>query len=133
MVLDTAVRVLLAGGFLMLAAGVVTGLMMGRLRAVEPDTPKYLRFAHLSAYQQAPILFGLVVAVWASDWSAWLDTLGASLVVVGALLLTTKDLVNHARGVNDEFRERGPGYVLGIVMLPLHVGGITVLGIGALS
>lgn len=54
--------------------------------------PKYLRLAHLSGYQQAPTLFGLVLAVLASDWSAWLDTLGASLVVAGALLLTSKDL-----------------------------------------
>jgi hypothetical protein len=110
MIMDTASRILLSGGFVMLLAGIVTGVMMSRLRSTEPATPKYLRFAHLSGYMQAPILFGLVVAVAASDWSPWLDTLGATLVVTGAGLLTAKDLVNHARGVRDEFREKDVGY-----------------------
>lgn len=133
MTIDTASRILLAGGFVMLLAGIVTGVMMSRVRTVEPHTPKYLRFAHLSGYMQAPILFGLVIAVAASQWSPWLDTLGATLVVAGAGLLTAKDLVNHANGVNDEFREKGLGYALGAAMLPLHAAGVVILGIGALT
>lgn len=133
MTVDTASRILLAGGFVMLLAGIVTGLMMSQVRTTAPHVPKYLRFAHLSGYQQAPILFGLVLAVAASDWSAWLDTLGASLVVAGAVLLIGKDLVNHVRGVTDEFRERGPGYNMGALMFPIHVAGVAILGWGALT
>lgn len=133
MVIETASRILLWGGFVMLLAGIATGLMMSRVRATEPDTPKYLRFAHLSGYMQAPILFGLVVAVAASEMPSWLETLGASLVVAGAVLLTAKDLINHARDVSDEFREKGLGYSLGAVMFPLHLSGIVILGIGALT
>jgi hypothetical protein len=130
---DTATTILLAGAFAMLAAGFATGALMGRVRAAAPTVNKYLRFAHLSGYQQAPILLGLVVAVQVSDWQPWLDTVGAALVVVGAILLTAKDLVNYARGVSDEFRERGPGYVLGAVMAPVHVAGIALLAVGALT
>ena len=133
MTIDTAARILLWGGFVMLIAGIATGLMMSRIRATEPEVPKYLRFAHLSGYMQAPILFGLVVAVAASDLTPWLETLGASFVVAGAVLLTTKDLVNHARSVGDEFREKGLGYSLGAAMFPLHLIGVVILGIGALS
>lgn len=133
MIIDTASRILLWGGFGMLIAGIVTGLLMSRIRATEPDTPKYLRFAHLSGYMQAPILFGLVIAVAASDLTAWLEILGASLVVAGAVLLTSKDLLNHARGVRDEFREKGLGYSLGAIMFPLHLAGVLILGIGALT
>ena len=133
MVIETASRILLWGGFVMLLAGIATGLMMSRVRETEPDTPKYLRFAHVSGYMQAPILFGLVVAVAASEMPSWLETLGASLVVAGAVLLTAKDLINHARDVSDEFREKGLGYSLGAVMFPLHLSGIVILGIGALT
>ena len=133
MVIETASRILLWGGFVMLLAGIATGLMMSRVRATDPDTPKYLRFAHLSGYMQALILFGLVVAVAASEMPSWLETLGASLVVAGAVLLTAKDLINHARDVSDEFREKGLGYSLGAVMFPLHLSGIVILGIGALT
>lgn len=133
MIIDTASRILLWGGFVMLIAGIVTGLMMSRIRTTEPETPKYLRFAHLSGYMQAPILFGLVLAVAASDLAAWLEILGASLVVAGAVLLTTKDLVNHTRDVRDEFREKGLGYSLGAIMFPLHLAGVVILGIGALT
>jgi hypothetical protein len=106
--------------------------MMSQFRTTEPEVPKYLRFAHLSGYGQAPILFGLVLAVMASDWSPWLDTLGASLVVAGAVLLTSKDLVNHVRGVTDEFRDKGLGYTLGALMFPVHLVGVVILGVGAL-
>jgi len=133
MTIDTATRVLLWGGFLMLVAGIITGLMMSRIRATEPDIPKYLRFAHLSGYMQAPILFGLVVAVAASDLSPWLETLGASLVVAGAVLLTVKDLVNHLLGVTDEFRQKGAGYALGAAMFPVHTIGVGLLAYGALT
>jgi hypothetical protein len=133
MIIDTASRILLAGAFAMLLAGFVTGVMMSRVRTDHPETPKYLRYAHLSGYMQAPILFGLVIAVAASDWSPWLDTLGAALVVAGAGLLTAKDLANHALGVTDEFVDKGIGYAIGAVMFPLHVAGVVILGIGALG
>lgn len=133
MAIDTASRILLAGAFVMLLAGMVTGVMMSRIRTREPGTPKYLRYAHLSGYMQAPILFGLVIAVAASDWSPWLDTLGATLVVAGAGLLTAKDLTNHALGVTDEFADKGAGYTLGAIMFPLHAAGVVILGIGALA
>lgn len=44
-----------------------------------------------------------------------------------------KDVVNHTSGVRDEFREKGLGYRLGAVMLPLHLARVIVLGIGALT
>lgn len=131
--LTAAGAVLLGGGFLMLAAGIATGVVMGQVRQEQPDTPKYLRLAHLSGYQQAPILFGLVWAVAVSGWADWIDLTGAVLVVVAAILLTAKDLVNNAQGVTDEFVEKGLGYKLGVVMGPLHLAGVAILAVGAFT
>ena len=106
MAITAAEKVLIAGGVLNLAHGVLLGYPIVVIRVKgAPATPKYLLAAHVGALLQAAVLLGLV---WAARLSTlgpgWLD-LAAWLVVVASALVATKDTVNWLTGVNDEFGE----------------------------
>jgi hypothetical protein len=104
MVITASEKVLIAGGVLNLAYGMLLGYPITVIRAKgAPATPKYLMAAHLSVLLHAAILLGLV-------WAARLSTLGpgwndvaAWLLVVSSALIAAKDTVNWLTGVQDEF------------------------------
>ena len=128
-----AEKVLIAGGVLSLAYGVLLGYPITVIRVKgAPATPKYLMAAHLSTLLHAAVLLGLV-------WAARLSTLGpgwqdvaAWLVVISPALIATKDTVNWLTGVQDEFSEK-PKYaapLAGLAGLAETIGiGIFLVGV----
>ncbi len=131
--ITAAEKVLIAGGVLNLAYGILLGypITVTRVKGA-PATPKYLMAAHVGALLHAAVLFGLV-------WAARLSTLGpgwqdvaAWLVVVSSALIAAKDTVNWLTGVQDEFSEK-PKYaapLAGLAALAETIGiGIFVAGV----
>jgi hypothetical protein len=132
MAITAAEKVLIAGGVLNLAYGVLLGYPITVIRVKgAPATPKYLMAAHIGALLHAAILLGLV-------WAARLSTLGpgwldvaAWLVVVSSALIAAKDTLNWLTGVQDEFSEKAktvPFAALAAVGEPIGIG-IFVVGV----
>lgn len=117
----------------LLFSGAVTGFFMSRIRLDQPDTPKYLRFAHLASYGQAPILLGVVVVLGFSGMSQGFDTATAIVFSAGAVLLVVKDLVNWLAGTRDEFVEQTAGYKIALLFGPVHVVGLVMVAIAAVT
>jgi hypothetical protein len=132
MAITVAEKVLIVGGALNLAYGVLLGYPIVVIRARgAPATPRYLMAAHLSVLLHAAVLLGLV---WAARLSAlgpgWLEV-AAWLVVVASALVAAKDTVNWLTGVQDEFGEKSRAAPLGgLAALPETIGvGIFVVGV----
>ncbi|MDR3033514.1 MAG: hypothetical protein LBV78_10475 [Kitasatospora sp.] len=110
----SAEKVLIAGGVLNLAYGVLLGypLTMTRVKGATA-APRYLMAAHLGTLLHAAVLLGLA---WAARLSAlgagWLDV-AAWLVVVSSALVAAKDTLNWLTGVQDEFTEKAKTTLLG--------------------
>jgi hypothetical protein len=107
MAITVAEKVLIVGGVLNLAYGVLLGYPITVNRAKgAPDTPKYLMAAHVGTLLHAAVLLGLVWAVRLSALGqGWLDV-AAWLVVVSSALVAAKDTLNWLTGVKDEFSEK---------------------------
>ncbi len=131
--MTTADEILVLTGLGLLFLGVLTGVAMSAQRQQGPTTNRYLTLAHLAAYMQAPILFGLVLALQLSDLTAWWETLAATLSGVGAVLLVLKDTVNWRQGVVDEFAEQSLGFRIAVPMVACQVVGLTIISVGAVS
>ena len=127
--MTTATTILAATAVALLLVGAVTGIAMARQREDGPDTDTYLRFAHLAAYGQAPILLGVIVLLDHATPSPTLATVSAVTLASSAVLLVAKDLVNWRTGTRDEFAEHGTGYRIGLVFGPVHLVAIVALGI----
>jgi len=132
MAITAAEEVLIAGGVLNLAYGVLLGYPITVIRAKgAPATPKYVLAAHVGTLLHAAILLGLV-------WAARLSTLGpgwqdvaAWLVVVSSALIAAKDTLNWLTGVQDEFSEKAktvPLAALAALGEPIGIG-IFVVGV----
>ena len=104
-----------------LAWALLTGLAWSRARRSGNEASKYLRFAHVGPLMQAPILLGIAVALSVSGLSRTLNTFTAAIWVASATLLTGKDTLNWAMGVEDEFRTRPPGFYVGAVSVVAYV------------
>ena len=133
MAVTAAEKMLIAGGVLNLAYGVLLGypIVVTRVKGA-PAASRYLMAAHLSTLLHAAVLLGLV-------WAARLSTLGpgwtdvaAWLVVASSALVAAKDTVNWLTGVQDEFSEK-PTYaapLAGLAALAEPIGiGIFVAGV----
>jgi hypothetical protein len=98
MAITAAEKVLITGGVLNLAYGVLLGYPITVIRAKgAPAAPKYLMAVHVGALLHAAVLLGLV-------WAARLSTLGrgwqevaAWLVVASSALVAAKDTLNWLR------------------------------------
>ncbi len=127
MAITTAEKVLITGGLLNLAYGVLLGYPITVIRAKgAPAAPKYLIAVHVGALLHAAVLLGLA-------WASRLSTLGpgwqdvaAWLVVVSSALIAAKDTLNWLTGVKDEFGEKpryaAPSGALGAAAMTAGVG-----------
>ena len=89
-----AEELLVLGGVINLIYGFITGFILAVIRQKQAVAPKYLMFAHIGPLMQGAMLLGLVFAVQMSTLADGVETAGAALLVVGALLLATKDTIN---------------------------------------
>lgn len=129
--MDAASKILVVGGVLNLAFGLLTGLVLGGLRSRNPDADqKYLLTAHKAGLQQGFMLLGLTFAVMLSPLSNGVETLAAGLLAASTAFLDISALVNWRQGVRDEFKERTLGLQLGGVSGLLAVAGLAILIFG---
>jgi hypothetical protein len=132
MAITIAEKVLIVGGVLNLAYGILLGYSIAVIRAKgAPATPRYLMATHISTLLHAAVLLGLA---WAARLSAlgpgWHD-LAAWLLVASSALIAAKDTLNWLTGVQDEFGDKAKTAPLGVLgALGETVGaGIFVAGI----
>ena len=130
--METAAKLLVVGGVLNLAYGVVTGLLLTNVRMRRPEAPRYLVLAHLGPLMQGPILLGLAVAVALSDLPASLETLAASLLIANSVAIAAGDTLNWTGGVRDAFAERSAGFYLNAAGAMLFAVGLLIILIGVL-
>lgn len=131
--MTTANAILILTAVALLFSGAATGFFMSRIRLSAPETPKYLRFAHLASYGQAPILLGVVVVLGFSGMSEGFNTATAVVFSAGAILLVVKDLINWVAGTRDEFVEQTAGYKIALLFGPVHVIGLVMVAITAIT
>jgi hypothetical protein len=128
--MDTASRILIAGGVFNLAYGFATGIPLTIARARSPNASKYLVFAHVGPLMQGPMLLALTAAVALSPLSAAWETAAAWMLVGGSAALAFKDTLNWLQGIKDEFKEKPPGFAFGAISAVLSVGGLGILIVG---
>lgn len=131
--METAEKVLIVGGVLNLGYGVVTGLIISRLRSRGPDVPRHLTLAHIGPLMQGPMLLALVIALALSSLTSGLETLAAWLLVGGSFGIAAGDTLLWLGGAKDAFAERPPGFFLQAIGGPLSGAGITIVTIGVLK
>ena len=117
--METAAKILILGGVLNIAYGLLTGIPASMIRMKSPTYPKYLRFVHIGALMWGPILVSLALAIQLSTLGETLELAAAWLMVIASVLLDGKDTLNWLQGVQDEFAEKPP--------LPLLMGGLSAL------
>ncbi|MGE0599987.1 MAG: hypothetical protein AB7J35_10035 [Dehalococcoidia bacterium] len=131
--MESAEKVLIVGGSLLLVYAFATGFIMGTVRGREATAPKYLILAHMEPLMQGSMLLGLVWAVQLSDLSNGIETFAASLMVAAAWIQGVKELVNWRQGIEDEFRERPfPGFWAARIQSPIASVGLLILVFGVL-
>ena len=108
--METAAKILIVGGVLNLAYGVLTGLVLTNVRMRSAQAPRYLTLAHLGPLMQGPMLLGLALATGLSSLAGALETVAASLLVAGSAGIAAGDTLNWVGGVGDAFAERAPGF-----------------------
>lgn len=131
--MDTAGRLLILGGVLNIAFGLVNGIPIAMQRQTKPDYSKYLRLIHVGALMWGPILISLAVALTLSPLDAQLETFAAALMVAASVLLSAKDTINWRMGVKDEFAEklRVP-QILGALFFLTSLLSIAIITVGVL-
>lgn len=130
--METAAKVLIVGGVLNLAYGVITGLFLTNVRMRSPEAPRYLTLAHIGPLMQGPMLLGLVIALGLSSLAGGIETLAAWLLVAGSVGIAAGDTLNWTGGVGDAFAERSRGFVLQAVGGALTGVGVLIVLIGVL-
>ncbi|MBK9126075.1 MAG: hypothetical protein IPM16_23505 [Chloroflexi bacterium] len=104
--MDDASKLLILGGVLNIAFGLVNGIPIALQRQSQPDYSKYLRLIHVGALMWGPILISLVLALQLSPLDAGIELVAAGLMVAASILLNVKDTLNWRMGVKDEFAEK---------------------------
>ena len=128
--MDAAAKVLIVGGVLNLAYGVLTGLALTNVRMRSPEAPRYLTLAHIGPLMQGPMLLGLAVALGLSSLAGGIETLAAWLLVAGSIGIAAGDTLNWLGNAGDAFAERSPGFVLQVIGGPLTGVGLLIVLIG---
>jgi hypothetical protein len=114
-----AAKILVLGGVLNIAYGLMTGIPAGIIRQNNPSYSKYLRFAHIGALMWGPILISLALAVELSPLGARVELIAAGLMVFASVALGAKDTMNWLMRVEDEFVQ--------MPRLPIALGGLSAL------
>ncbi len=129
--MDTATKVLIVGGVLNLAFGLLVGALLAGLRLRNPAAEhRHLLTAHQAGLQQGLMLLGLTWAVALSPLAAGPETLAAGLLAASSAFLDLAAVVNWALGVRDEFQARSPGLAAGVLSALLSVPGLAILAWG---
>lgn len=112
-----AEKILIVGGVLNIAYGLLIGIPVAIIRLNSPTYSKYLRVVHIGALMWGPILISLSLALVLSTLDESIELVAAWLIVIASILLNAKDTINWLMGTNDEFAEKP--------RLPILLGGLS--------
>lgn len=129
--MDTASQILIVGGMFILAYGFALGIPMAMARDKAPRAPRYLIAAHLAALIQGGMILALTIAYDFSTLSSWIETVAASLFIVGVVLFDLGLTINWLQNVKDAFGEKSLGYKISSAGTPLVLisAGIVLYGV----
>ena len=95
-----------------------------------PAAPRHVVTAHLAAIIQGAVHLGLTTAVGLATLPAWVEVLGALLLVSGSALFVAGATLNWLQRVGDHFAARSVGWRLLWGSGPLHLTGLAVVVVG---
>lgn len=119
----TATELLVVGGTSVLMLGFLLGIPMAAARSEAPRAPRYLFAAHLAAIIQGGLLLALTIAFHFSVLSLWIETVAASLLLLGVVAFDLGLVVDWLQGVEDAFGESSLRNKVSTVGAPLILGG----------
>lgn len=132
--MESAAKILIIGGVLNIAYGLLTGIPAGIIRQNSPTYSKYLRFVHIGALMWGPILISLALAIELSTLNTNIEQVAAILMVTASVLLNAKDTLNWLMRVDDEFAEKPPLPLLfGVLSSLASLIGIAIIIVGVLQ
>lgn len=131
--MDTAAKILIAGGVIALAYGFALGVPLAMARMKVADAPRHLQAAHLESIIQAAVMLGLSVALSLSDLDANIETLAASLIVAGFAFSAAGATLNWRQRVGDQFAQRSLGWKLQAASGTISIVGAAIFVVGVLA
>lgn len=131
--MESAVKVLLVAGVLVLVYGFGLGVPMARERSKAPQASRHLVNTHLEALIFGGILVALASALSFSTLRNGIELVAAWLLVAGAVLSLAGGTLNWLEKVDDPFAARSRGFMLQAASGPLSVIGILLVAIGVLK
>jgi hypothetical protein len=124
---ETAVKILIVAGTIVLTYGFALGLPMAQARMKSATAPRHLVNVHLEALMAGATLLGLSIAIafgtLPDGWeiaAAWMLALGVASTLLGGTL-------NWLMGAGDAFAEKTPGFYLQSLGGPLVLAGGVIL------
>ncbi len=130
--MSTAQQLFLAYGTIILAVGMVLGIILGMLRANQPDI-RTLAMAHVEVLMQSSMHFGLAFAVGAVGFESGWATIGATLLVVGSAMQATGATLNWVTKTRDQFAEKSSGWMINSASTFAMAPGMAIAAIGILA
>lgn len=106
---------------------------MAVARSKAPRAPRYLFAAHLAAIIQGGVLLALTIAIDFSTLSPQIETVAASLLVLGVVAFDLGLVLNWLQGVEDAFAEEALGNKISGVGTPLMLIGIGIVLYGVVA
>ena len=129
--MGTAEKILILGGVLNIAYGLLTGIPAGIIRQNSPTYSKYLRFVHIGALMWGPILISLSLAIALSPLDDSIELVAAWLMVLASVLLDAKDTINWLTDIRDEFAQKARiPLALGTLSALAALGGMFIIIVG---
>lgn len=125
-------KILIVGGAFSLFYGFLLGFALTAARMKGPAASRHLVTAHLSAIIQGATLLALSSVMTFSDLPERIETIGAALLVGGAMLFVSGAIVNWRQDIGDHFAERSVGWRLFAVSGPANVVGAATVLVGVL-
>jgi hypothetical protein len=131
--MQTGQEILIVYGAISLMYGFVLGIPLSRIRMRQPEAPRYLVVAHLSAIIQGGVHLALSIALGFADMTPWLTTLSAALLISGSALFVSGATLDWLQRVGDHFAERSLGWRLLAASGPVHISGMAIVTAGVLT
>ena len=130
--MDTAQRVLIGYGTVILLVGFVLGTVLGMLRMKSPHI-RSLATAHVETLMQAALFLGLAFAIGAVGFRSSAATWGAWLLLVGSTMQATGVTLNWITKTGDQFAERSPGMKINSLSTFVSWPGVAIIAWGILT
>lgn len=127
-------KILILGGVLNIAFGLILGLFIAKIRMNQPSYSKYLSAAHIGALMWGPILISLAYAMTIANLSSALESAASWSMVISSGLLGLKDTLHWQMSTKDEFAERpSMPFILGGLSAGFSLFGIVIILAGVIA